>query len=119
MFVCVIIILFFIIFFFSNPNVLVSVQAMMRESIAFASHCVAAGVKMTPKIHLMLHLGPKAFEDGSPSQHACWQDETLNKEVAAVAQKAHRSVWMFRVLTTFSFLTGAANATGPKRARRK
>ena len=60
-----------------------------------------AGVPLTPKHHLMLHLVSRTAKHGNPSYYATFTDEGINKLLMKVGQAAHRSVWEVRVLIHF------------------
>jgi len=61
-------------------------------------HAKAAGVDMIPKHHQFLHLLFSQDALGNPRRHANWVDESLNKNLAAIAGKAHSQVWEARIL---------------------
>ncbi len=45
----------------------------------------------------------RLYEDGSPALSACWEDESINSELKAVAGASHAAVWHQRVLSSFAF----------------
>ena len=73
----------------------------------FVAMCHAAGIPQRPKQHLLLHMPVRSLTEGSPSWHATWQDETLNRNLAAIGSVAHRRVWELRLLANFEQLMQA------------
>ena len=58
------------------------------------------GIDDTPKVHAFIHLAASTWRQGSPAFYACWQDESLNQHLKAVAASCHRQGWALRVLRT-------------------
>ena len=59
------------------------------------------GVKMFPKTHLMYHLISRASRHGNPVSYTCFLDESLNRNLAAVARSAYAPVWERRIFHKF------------------
>ena len=73
-------------------------QTMLDLLKRFFLMSARGGVAMKPKHHLMLHVPKRALNDGHPSLHATWFDETMNRPPVSIGADAHRMVWPLRVL---------------------
>ena len=73
----------------------------------------AAGVELSPKHHLFIHLLRNTWRAGNPRTYTTFLDESLNKVLASVCRAAYASVWERRVFTNFgrlqSHLRGGCN----------
>ena len=63
--------------------------------------CKAAGVPLTPKFHLMLHLVSRVHMFGNPTCHSTFVDEGYNGRLATLACTLHRRTFYKRVLANF------------------
>eukprot|EP00974_Lingulodinium_polyedra_P088224 8554493-Lingulodinium_polyedra.AAC.1 len=63
--------------------------------------CADAGVPMTPKWHLLLHLASNARRAGNPYSYATFVDEGYNGRLAALARTLHKVTFYRRVLAHF------------------
>ena len=69
-----------------------------------------AGIHMTPKFHLMLHLAVNGARTGvNPYCHSTFIDEDFNGRLKALACKAHRLNWHKRVLADLRWAYTDAN----------
>ena len=80
-----------------------------------------AGIHMTPKFHLMLHLAVNGARTGvNPYCHSTFLDEDFNGRLKALACKAHRLNWHKRVLANFRWAyTDASNKRQRLLAKKK
>ncbi len=82
-------------------------QQLMDAGIRFLQFREAAKLRYTPKLHLMTHLLVDVVRFGNSLDTACWSDESMNQQFAAVSCAANTAVWTRRVLSTFSHEGGA------------
>ena len=66
----------------------------------------AAGVELSPKHHLFIHMMRKTAIAGNPRTYATFLDESLNKVLASVCKVAYATVWELRVFANFGHLRG-------------
>ena len=52
-----------------------------------------------PKDHLLMHMGPRILQMGSPRLYGCWKDEDANRRLKGIARAAHAAVWERRMLS--------------------
>ena len=78
-------------------------QVMFTAALTFIMDCARAGVQMSPKHHLILHLfhPSSVAQTGNPRLFANWYDESLNSDLAALSKRAHAHKFEARVLTDF------------------
>ena len=73
----------------------------------------AAGVELSPKHHLFIHMLRRTPKAGNPRTYSTFLDESLNKVLASVCRAAYASVWERRVFANFgqlqSHLRGGCN----------
>ena len=67
------------------------------------------------EVHGLAEMATKIAFWGSPGLWGTWKDEAFNKELKAISFRAHRQVWMRRVLRNF-YLARSSKAS--KRRRR-
>lgn len=84
---------------------------MVESSKRFLVMSERGGVSLKPKHHLLQHVGQRALYEGSPSEHATWEDETLNRNLSQIAASAHRKVWELRILAHFDNLMQSRKRT--------
>ncbi len=87
----------------SAPRRLSAQQAQQLVDAAkqAMAHREAAGIGLSPKWHLMLHIVAKAFEWGNPHYYSTFLDESLNGLLAKMAKACHRLTWHRSVLAAF------------------
>lgn len=90
-------------------------KVMHNAAKRFVQECFEAGAAKRPKFHLLLHVAARARGQGSPRLHATWQDETLNRLLAACGASAHRLVWHLRTLAHFEKAVEARAANSSSR----
>ena len=61
----------------------------------------SADLRVKPKLHQTMHMCERSQWQGNPAAYATWVDEGLNKVLANLAKRAHRSVWELRILAYF------------------
>ena len=66
----------------------------------------AAGVELSPKHHLFVHMLRRTPMAGNPRTYTPFLDESLNRVLASVCRAAYAAVWERRVFTNFSHLQG-------------
>ena len=74
-------------------------RALTRSAVAHVVTSIRAGARPIKKHHQILHLAHRARIHGNPSFYAHWTDESLNKELAAIAHVSYASVWYVRLLS--------------------
>ena len=76
-------------------------QSMFGLGVMHCRAAAAAGVHLVPKHHLFIHVLQRTPVNGSPGIASCWMDESLNKQLAAMAGSAHALVWERRIFTSW------------------
>ena len=71
-------------------------QTLMDLCIRHLRLLSEAGVHYTPKHHLWCHLTLRIRTAGNPRCYSTFLDESLNRVLANIAAKAHRSTWELR-----------------------
>ena len=60
------------------------------------------GLPLTPKYHLMAHAIGASPYTGNPGRFACFQDESVNRELANICRGSHASTFERTVLSKFA-----------------
>jgi len=90
-----------------------SIPECERMFVSGVRHVRAAfrgGVHPVPKHHAFLHILHLAPEKGNPRMFACWEDESMNRQLAGVAAAAYSTVWEARIIEHMNNLSRKARA---------
>ena len=66
----------------------------------------AAGVELSPKHHLFIHMLRRTPKAGNPRTYSTFLDESLNEVLVSVCKAAYATVWELRGFTNFAHLRG-------------
>jgi len=73
-------------------------RSFNREIVAHVVLSLRGGARPLKKHHQALHMAHRAKFHGNPSFYANWLDESLNQDLARIANASYAKVWHERLL---------------------
>jgi len=83
---------------------------MFASGLEHVRSAFLGGVQAVPKHHAFLHILKLAPRMGNPNMFACWEDESMNRQLASVAAAAYATVWEARIIEHMNNLSRKSGA---------
>ena len=83
---------------------------MFASGLSHVRSAFLGGVQPVPKHHAFIHILKLAARMGNPKMFACWEDESMNRQLASVAAAAYFTVWEARIIEHMNNLSRKSGA---------